>query len=395
MLSDNKIFTLPFTRLFIANTMIVIAFYMLMPTLPVHITRDLHIDEKSVGLILGIFSISSLVIRPLVGIALDRIGRKIIYIPGVIIFGFCIGGYIFAYSFLAIMLIRIIHGMSWASITTSNSTMIADIVEKRYRGTAIGYFSLSISIGMAIGPAAGVFLMNYISFQNIFISGVILVTLSLLSSYSIKLPELVKDKSKITIKTLYELKVIPIAIMYTLYGASYSAATIFSSLHGIDLKVKHLWLFFVILALFMGVFRPYVGRIIDKTGPGKILYIGFSLLVIGLIMLGLATNTFFFHLSAVFLGTATGFIMPTCMTMVINIVSPTRRGAATSTFFTAFDIGIGVGVIIQGFVIDNIGYRNMYVIFAVVALSAMILFKLYVFNYYNQQMKKIENSQTI
>ncbi len=392
MMSDHKIFTLPFTRLFIANIMIVTAFYMLMPTLPIHITRDLHIDEKSVGLILGIFSISSLFIRPLVGISLDRIGRKIIYIPGVIIFGFCVGGYLFAYSFLAIMFIRVIHGMSWAAITTSNSTMIADIVEKKYRGSAIGFFSLSISIGMALGPAAGVFLMEYISFRDICITGVILVALSLLSSYSIKLPKLVKDKSKITIKTLYELKVMPIALMYLLYGASYSAATIFSSLHGLDLKVKHLWLFFIILAVFMGIFRPYVGRLIDKTGPGKILYTGFTLLVLGLVMLGLATNTLFFHLSAVLLGTATGFIMPTCMTMVINIVPPTRRGAATATFYTAFDIGIGVGVMIQGYVIGHIGYRDMYVIFAMVALSAMLLFKLYVYDYYNKQMKLIEQT---
>ncbi len=391
MMSDHKIFNLPFTRLFIANIMIVTAFYMLMPTLPIYITRDLHIDEKSVGLILGIFSISSLFIRPLVGIWLDRIGRKIIYIPGVIIFGFCVGGYILAYSFLTIMFIRVIHGMSWAAITTSNSTMIADIVPKKYRGSAIGFFSLSISTGMAIGPAAGVFLMEHISFRNICITGVILVALSLLSSYSIKLPPLVKDKTKITIKTLYELKVMPIALMYLLYGASYSAATIFSSLHGLDLKVKHLWLFFVILAVFMGIFRPYVGKLVDRTGPGKTLYMGFTLLVLGLIMLGLANNSILFHLSAVLLGIATGFIMPTCMTMVINIVPPTRRGAATATFYTAFDIGIGVGVMIQGYLIDHIGYEAMYIIFSMVALSAMLLFRLYVFNYYNKAVNKMEN----
>lgn len=392
MMSDHKIFNLSFTRLFIANTMIITVFYMLMPTLPMYVTRDLHIDEKSVGLILGIFSISSLVIRPIVGISLDRIGRKIIYIPGVILFGLCVAGYPFASSFLMIMFIRAMHGISWATITTSNSTMIADIVERKYRGSAIGFFSLSISTGMALGPATGVFLINHISFKDICTLGVILVAFSLLSSYSIKLPQLIKDKSKITIKTLYELKVLPIALMYLLYGSSYSAATIFSSLHGLDLKVKHLWLFFVILAVFMGIFRPYVGKLIDKSGPGKILSTGFSLLVVGLIMLGLATNTLMFHLSAVFLGTATGFIMPTCMTMIINIVPPTRRGAATATFYTAFDIGIGAGVMIQGFVIDQIGYKAMYMIFAMVAFSAMILFKLYVFNYYNREIVKIENT---
>ena len=391
MMSDHKIFNLPFTRLFIANTMVVTVFYMLMPTLPIYITRDLHIDEKSVGVILGIFSISSLIVRPLVGIAIDRIGRKIIYIPGVILFGFCVIGYPLVSSFVMIMVIRALHGISWATITTSNSTMIADIVDRKYRGSAIGFFSLSISTGMAIGPAAGVFLMNHISFTDICVSGVIIVALSLLSSYSIKLPPLIKDKTKITIKTLYELKVLPIAIMYMLYGASYSAATIFSSLHGLDLKVKHLWLFFVILAVFMGIFRPYVGKLVDRTGPGKILYTGFALLVLGLIMLGFAKGTILFHLSAVLLGTATGFIMPTCMTMIINIAGPTRRGAATATFYTAFDIGIGVGVMIQGYVIDHVGYEVMYMIFATVAFSAMILFKMYVFNYYNQEMDKIEN----
>jgi predicted MFS family arabinose efflux permease len=53
----------------------------------------------------------------------------------------------------------------------------------------------------------------------------------------------------------------------------------------------------------------------------------------------------------------------------IHLAPPDRKGVANATFFTAFDLGIGLGTVILGFISDAMGYR---VLFGVCAISAAI-----------------------
>ena len=52
-------------------------------------------------------------------------------------------------------MIRFLHGMSWGAVTTGGSTIASDIVPMERRGEGIGYFGMSFTIAMAIGPSVG------------------------------------------------------------------------------------------------------------------------------------------------------------------------------------------------------------------------------------------------
>lgn len=58
-----------------SNLLTILSFQMLLPTLPVYIAQ--HSGSSSdIGLVIGIFALSALLIRPLSGAASDSIGRK-------------------------------------------------------------------------------------------------------------------------------------------------------------------------------------------------------------------------------------------------------------------------------------------------------------------------------
>ena len=60
--------------------------------------------------------------------------------------------------------------------------------------------------------------------------------------------------------------------------------------------------------------------------------------------------------------------------MVINMVKPAKRGVATSTFFSAIDLGIGIGSFVLGNVAEIFSLSEMYLYCAIGMIIPVILF---------------------
>lgn len=64
--------------------------------------------------------------------------------------------------------------------------------------------------------------------------------------------------------------------------------------------------------------------------------------------------------------------------MAVHIAPPNRRGAANSTFLCAYDIGIGLGGGIAGFLISSLGYSQMYAIIAIANILSVLIYMIWV-----------------
>ncbi|NJO03136.1 MAG: MFS transporter, partial [Bacteroidia bacterium] len=118
--------------------------------------------------------------------------------------------------------------------------------------------------------------------------------------------------------------------------------------------------FFLAYALGLTIIRPVAGVEMDKNGPARIMALGFVLLMVGLFALASVGEMIGFLLASLACGIGMGIIMPTGITMVVNITEPTRRGIANSTFFSAVDVGLGLGTIALGLVAEFASVRMMY-----------------------------------
>jgi MFS family permease len=149
----------------------------------------------------------------------------------------------------------------------------------------------------------------------------------------------------------------------------------------------------MVLAIGIGLTRIFSGRIFDKSGPKTLSVTGILLLILGFIVLATFRSHTGFHISAIILGFGFGTLMPLNQAMVNNLVEPHQRGAANSTLFTAFDIGIGIGMIIIGVLADKIGLANSFYVCSGICFLGLIHSLLFVLKHYHKQLS-IRNGNT-
>jgi MFS family permease len=94
------------------------------------------------------------------------------------------------------------------------------------------------------------------------------------------------------------------------------------------------------------------------------------------VVLFLARDATLLILSALLMGVGFSIIQPVAMAMAINRVEPFRRGAANGTIFTAFDLGIGSGSILLGFLAERVGLASMYLFCSLIVIIPTLIFYL-------------------
>lgn len=244
----------------------------------------------------------------------------------------------------------------------------------------MGYYGLSSTLAMAIGPVVGIKIMYDKGFTEIFFLGSLLIIVTILISRFIKYPEsqnIYKDKPKIGLRDLYEKDALLPSILILIFNITYGGIVTFITLYGKEINIENVGWFFTANAIMVLITRPIAGVIFDRSGHKWLLLFGGFSAIISLILLSYTTNIYMLILSAIFYGMGFGTVQPSLQAWTINRVSPERRGAANGTYFSAFDIGIGTGSILLGIVARSTTYSIMYrmsILFIVAYLFLYILF---------------------
>lgn len=87
-------------------------------------------------------------------------------------------------------------------------------------------------------------------------------------------------------------------------------------------------------------------------------------------------NEWGYYGAAVILGLGYGCICPAYQTMFINLAPNNQRGTANSTYLTAWDLGVGLGVLIGGQIAEVSNYATVYATACVLCAIGYVLFKM-------------------
>src|SRR4030042_5281654 len=164
----RKILTRDFILAFFAQLTFTVANHILIPTLPIYLSR-LDSKETEIGVLIGIFPVSSLVLRPFTGKILLRTPEKKMMVIGALLFGLTSIGYLVALPFWPFFLVRLFQGVGYAFFYTASFTLIANISPEAHRGQSLSYFLLALNISLALGPSFGMFLINRFDFTTLFL----------------------------------------------------------------------------------------------------------------------------------------------------------------------------------------------------------------------------------
>ena len=360
----REVFSRNYTLLFIAFLTAASAFNFIFPVVPVFAVKELGMSEMKVGLIVGVFSLSALFSRPFTGFLADRFSRKLVLLFSLTLAIFAFFSYIFAFTVLMLLSIRVLHGAGWSGVYTSTYTLAADVLPENKRGEGIGYFSVLMPFAMVIFPALGLeFCAKSSNYYLVFLISAIVTIFALITVSFIKAPDMNTTKKTFSLKlgTFYDKRTFGIAVIQLFYSIMYSGLITFMPLFVLKYNVGRGSWFFIVYALSVILARFFiVRRTFDRRGPDILLLSGFLLFSSGAFSFSIATNDACFILSAALAGLGGGMISPTINAMAMAIVEPPSRGRANAGIFTANDIGMSIGSIILGVLVEYTSYRFAY-----------------------------------
>lgn len=387
----SRDFILHFTSYFLMSN----AFYFLLPTLQLYAENALGAKDNQLGYIMGVYAIAALLIRPFCGYVLDAYGRRSVYLWALGIFAILLGLYHYTYTFTLLLILRIFHGFAWGVITTGGSTIAADIIPEKKRAEGIGYFGLAMTFSMAVAPYFGGVIMGEDNYFNLFTISFAFGVAALFLALAVKVPNIKTGDTKLNLKKMFDGRVTRIAIVMFMGAFGYAGILAFIMVFAKELgfgTVKAGW-FFIFFALGVAIVRILVGKIMDRKGPSGIVFIGFTVTIVGLILMSETQGFWMFMACGLLVGMGNGLIMPTVQTMALNMVPIASRGAANATFFSAVDLGIGAGAIVLGYIAENLGYRMMYFICGLILLLPLVYYFLFVRKHYYRHVALLQKEQ--
>jgi MFS family permease len=350
MVENRKLWTFDFVFACIANFLMGFSFYLLMPTLPFYLAEHFGADKSTIGLIVSCYVIAALIIRPLSGFLVDSFSRKWVYLISYAAFFLFSIGYLIAGTIVLMFVLRFLHGLTWGVITTAGNTLAIDIMPSEKRGRGIGFYGMALNISMAVGPMAGLFLYQHHPFDVLFYLAIITGFIGMLFAFLIKAPhhQPVKHHKAFSLDRFLMLKGIPMGVNVMLITLSYGMILSFAAMYSKDTGATNPGLFFTLLAIGLGGARALSGKMIDNGRINQASLIGIAILVVGFIAFVTLRQPLVYYLSALVLGIGYGVSFPSFQTGFVNMATHHQRGTANSTFLTAFDTGVGIGMLAAG-----------------------------------------------
>src|SRR5215813_4868408 len=143
----------PFARATVTNFVFMSSLSCLI-LLPLYIQR-LGGTEAEIGFVQGMYSAAGIVCQPLIGLWLDRMGRRFFMLLGVALLLFASIGFLVLFSVPLLALLRAVQGIGFSAFFVANYMHVVELVPVERRGWALGIYGVSGFLGTALAPLIG------------------------------------------------------------------------------------------------------------------------------------------------------------------------------------------------------------------------------------------------
>ncbi len=392
---EEKLFNRNYLLLCAANFLFFFSFYLLLPVLPFFIRDNFVANNSVVGAVISCYTLATLCVRPFSGYLMDTFKRKPVYVIALSLFTVVFCGYIFATSIALLVMIRIMHGLSFGLSSVGGNTLVIDVVPSAKRGEGIGYFGVANNIAMAVGPMAGLLMYERFSFNAIFIScavcGVMAVILA--SPIQTKFRPPVK-RPPISLDRFILKEGIPAGFSFALLAFAYGQISNYIALYA---KEVHLSIssgtFFMVYAVGLISSRLFSGRMVDKGKLIHTIILGLAIVLVAMLGLALCHAVSdalpsllmpYFLVVALSCGLGFGTCFPAFNALFINLAPNSKRGTATSTYLTTWDVGLGIGILAGGAIAESLSFSAAYYVADAIVLLSLLFFVIIVSPHYER-----------
>jgi len=341
-----------------------------LPVLPRYVHGPLDAGNVAVGVVIGSYAVTGLLLRPVAGRLADHRGRRPTVLGGSILVAVAGFLYLLPLGVPGLIGARLLLGAGEGTVFTAGSAWIVDIAPPERRGRVIGLYGLSVWAGLSIGPLIGELLLHASGYRLVWIfAGVAPLVGALIA---LRLPDPFHPKpGEDEHHPLIAREAVRPGTALALGSLGYATVASFLVLHLDQRGVGHGAAVFGVFATMVVLTRLVGGDLPDRVGPIRVAIAAAAVEAVGLATMGVAHSLGVAIAGALAMGAAFSLLYPSLSLIVVGRVAETRRGAALGTFTAFFDAGIGFGAPLAGVAAALTDYEGAFLFSAAIALLAM------------------------
>ena len=350
------------------------SFYYLLPTLPLYV-RQLGGTTWDVGLIVGMFSLASLLARPIFGVWMDRAGRRGFLVAGAAIYMLASLGYGAIGSVPGLLVWRVFHAIGLATFSTAAVSLAADLARPGRRGATMGVFGLAQAGALTVAPGIGQALATLLGYPGLFLAAAGTALASLLCAVAVPTIRLHDRPQAVAhrfpIRSVFGGAAVPSVTQFAV-SVAYGTIVSFTAVVASERALTAVGAFFALFALSGLGGRLAAGRAYDTWGTAAVLTPTFLALAVGMVFLSGAHGQTLFLLGGLLAGLGIGGAHTTLVTRVANRAAPEHRSSSVAGFTACWELGVGGGAIAVGALADALGYYVMFLVVATLPLLGLL-----------------------
>ena len=383
--------------LFVATLINVLGIGAVIPVLPLFVKGPIGGGDVAVGLVIGAFSVTGILMRPIAGRIADKRGRKLVHISGIAIAALGAALVFVPAGVTGLIISRLLVGTGEGWVYTAGITWIVDLAPVDGRARVVGLFGLSVWGGITIGAVLGSVILSSAGYDAVWAFAVATSLLALIIASQIPAAKTTEQSAS---EELAEAELVggvlqarpapsaaviasrnqrgllrwvpssalwpgtALAMVALAYGSFMAFVVLLLDFEGIGNGAA---VFTAFTAAFV-VTRLLLSSVPDRIGSRPTVLAAGLVQAIGMLIVALAGSLPMVLAGAILSGGGMSLVFPALAVIVIENTDDARRATALGAFLAFFDIGVGIGAPLAG-VIASIGSGNNYAAAFIVAAA--------------------------
>ena len=345
------------------------------------IAADLGVSLPSAGLLVSLYAVGVAIGAPILTALTGRWNRKIVLMS---LMGLFVVGNLLAWqapSYETLILARILTGLAHGVFFSIGSMIATSLVSKEKEASAIAIMFTGLTVALVTGVPLGTWIGQHFGWRATFLVVSVLGLIALIGS-AILVPKNLKKSIPATFKEQLQVIIKPqLLLVYLMtilgYGGTFTAFTYLAPILEQQTKFapSAIGLIMLVYGVSVAIGNIWGGKLADKRGPISALSIIFSALSVILLLFTFTMQSKIAAVLTILVWGAFAFgNVPGLQIYVVKQAekyTPNAVDVASGLNIAAFNIGIALGSIIGGSVVENMSLQDTAWIGAVISLMAL------------------------
>ncbi len=343
--------------------------------------KALAVSSKEIALLISAFTFPGILFTPLTGILADRIGRREILLPSLVLFALGGSACAFAGSFRLLVTFRFIQGLGASSLSSLNMVLIGDLFKDEEREIATGYNSSVLSLGTALYPVLGGSLA-FLGWRAPFLLSLLALPVAFAVAFRLKAPFERRTSTmggyfRALGQGLRQREVLAIltatAGTFLILFGSVTTYLPFLLAERFQATPLTIGLVFLCQSLATALTASRSGLIAARMTPRVRLGLAFGLFALALTLYPRAEGYPLIFAAAALFGVAQGLNMPALLSLLVSFSCPEYRGGLLAANTMILRLGQTAGPLLTGLVLLQWGLEGIFLVSTLTAVATLIV----------------------